>query len=83
MIIKKDILVLGIGPPQGLEHTLTAEKMYFINLTVIEKKFCLSLHYNGANNYLFVNGTEIYKFKTKDSEIVASPLFLGNISKDG
>ena len=40
------------------------------------------LHYNGANNYLFVNGTEIDKFKTKDSEIVTSPLCLGNISKD-
>ena len=46
------------------------------------KKFWLSLHYNGANSYLFVNGTEIYKFKAKDSEIVASPLCLGNISKD-
>ena len=46
------------------------------------KIFCFSLHYNGANSYLFVNGTEIYKFKTKDSEIVASQLFLGNISKD-
>ena len=42
----------------------------------------LSLHYNGANSYLFVNGTEIFKFKAKDSEIVASPLCLGNISKD-
>ena len=40
------------------------------------------MHYNGANSYLFVNGTEIYKFKAKDSEIVASPLCLGNISKD-
>ena len=39
------------------------------------------MHYNGANNYLFVNGTEIYKFKAKDSEIVATPLCLGNISK--
>ena len=47
-----------------------------------KKKFCLSLHYNGANSYLFVNGTEIYKFKAKDSEIVASPLCLGKISKD-
>ena len=45
-------------------------------------KFCLSLHYNGANSYLFVNGTEIFKFKAKDSEIVATPLCLGNISKD-
>ena len=42
----------------------------------------MSLHYNGASSYLFVNGTEIHKFKAKDSEIVASPLCLGNISKD-
>ena len=79
---KKDILVLGRGPTQGLESALTAEKMYSINFTVTKKKFCLSLHYNGANSYLFVNGTEIYKFKAKDSEIVASLLCLGNISKD-
>ena len=40
------------------------------------------MHYNGANSYWFVNGTEIIKFKGKDSNIVASPLYLGNISKD-
>ena len=40
------------------------------------------MHYNGAHSYLFVNGTEIYKFKVKDSEIVASPICLGNISKN-
>ena len=40
------------------------------------------MHYNGASSYLFVNGKEIIKFKAKDSEIVASPLCLGNISKD-
>ena len=79
---KKDILVLGKGPTQGLEHTLTAEKMYSVNFTVTRKKFCLSVHYNRANSYLFVNSAEIYKFKTKDSEIVASPSCLGNISKD-
>ena len=79
---KKDVLVLGRGPTQGLESTLTAEKMYSINFTVTEGKFCLSLHYNGANSYLFVNGTEIPKFKVKDYEIVASPLCVGNISKD-
>ena len=56
--------------------------MYSVNFTVTKKKFCLSLRYNGANNYLFVNGAEIYKFKAKDSEIVATPLWLGNISKD-
>ena len=79
---KKDILVLGIGPTQGLEHTLTAEKMYWINFTVTKRKFCLSLHYNGSNSYLFVNGTEIYKFKAKESETVLTPLCLRNISKD-
>ena len=56
--------------------------MHSINFTVTKNKFCLILHYNGANSYLFVNGTEIYQFKAKDSEIVASPLCLGNISKD-
>ena len=82
MIIKKDILVLGRGPTQELESTLIAEKIYSINFTVTQKRFYLSLHYNGANSYLFVNDTEIYKFKAKDSEIVASPLCLGDISKD-
>ena len=56
--------------------------MYSINFTVTRKKFFLNLHYNVVNSYLFVNGTEIYKFKVKDSEIVASLLCLGNISKD-
>ena len=79
---KKDILILGKGPTQGLEHTLSAEKIYSINFTVTKKKFCLSLRYSGANSYLFVNGTEIYRFNAKDSEIVTTPLCLGNISKD-
>ena len=82
LIIKKDILALGKGPTQGLEHTLTAEKMYLINFTVTRKVFCLSSHYNGANSYLYVNGTEMVKFKAKDSQIVAPQLCLGNISKD-
>ena len=56
--------------------------MYSINFTVTKKKFCLSLHYNRVNNYLFVNDTEIQKFKAKESEILAPPLCLGNISKD-
>ena len=79
----KDILILGIGPTQGLcEHSLTTEKMYSINFTFTNVRFYLSLHYNGAISYLFVNGIEIYKFKAKFSEIVASPLCLRNISKD-
>ena len=58
---KKGILILGKDPTQGLEHTLTAGKMYSINFTENNKKFCLSLHCNGTNSYLFVNGTEIIK----------------------
>ena len=53
---KKYILILGKGPMQGLEHTLSAEKMYSINFTERNKKFSLSLHYNGENCYLFVYG---------------------------
>ena len=60
--------------------------MYSINFTKINTKFCLSLHYNGASNYLFVTGiclfgTEIYKFEAKDSEIAPNNLSLGNVSK--
>ena len=79
---KKDILIPGKGPTQGLVHTLRAEKMYSINFTKKNTKFCLSLHYNAANSYLFVNGMEIIKFKAKDSEIIPYSLCLGNISKD-
>ena len=76
---KKVISVLGKGPTQGLEYTLTAEKMYLINFTVTKNKSCLSLHYNGGNSCLFVNDTEFYRFKAKDSEFVASQLCLGNM----
>ena len=56
--------------------------MYSVNFTKLDKTICISLHYNGANSYLFVNGTEVIKFKAKYSEIVATPLCLGNISKN-
>ena len=56
--------------------------MYSINFTKDNTKFCLSLHYNGANSYLFLNGTEIHKFKAKDSMIAPNNLCLGNVSKD-
>ena len=80
---KKDILILGKGPTQGLEYKLSAEKMYAINFTEHNKKFCLSLHYNGANSYLFVNGKGFHNFKAKDSEIATTPFCLGNIQKTG
>ena len=79
----KDILILGLGPTFGLgEKALSAEKMFSISFTKVNRKFCLSLHYNGANSYLFVNGTEIYKFTAKDSMIIPNNLCLGNVSKD-
>ena len=70
---RKDILIFGKGPAQGLEHTLSSEKMYSINFTNFT---------NGANNYLFVSGKKIYKFTAKDLEINSYELSLGNISKD-
>ena len=67
---KKDILILEKVPTQGLELTLSLKRKY------------KSLHQNGANRYLFVNGTKSYKFKAKDSEIVPYSLCLGNILKN-
>ena len=71
---KKYILILCKGSTQGLQHTSTAEKLYSINVFKHKTKFYLSFHYNGGKSYLFVNGTEIIKFKEKDSEIAAYPL---------
>ena len=80
---KKDILIIGIGPTQGLHNaTFTAEKEYAVNFSKQQKKFCLSLHYHGVNSYLFVNGAEIYKFKPNNSEINVTQLCFGNVSKD-
>ena len=56
----KDILILGNGPIQGLNHTLTAETRYWINFTKTGVKFCLNLTYKGSNSFLFVNVTKIY-----------------------
>ena len=79
----KKTLILDEGFTQRLEDTtLYAEKRYPINFSATKTRFCLSLHYNGANSCLFVNGIEIIKFKAKDSEIVVNTLRLGNISED-
>ena len=59
-----------------------AEKIYSQNFTAVYKKFVLSLHYNGDNSYLFVNGKQELKFKAKDDQIVKETLCLGNISDD-
>ena len=75
LIIKKDILFLGKGPTQALQHTLPVENFSQSKNT----GFCLSLNYNRANSNLFVSGTEITKFKAKDSEIKPYHLCLGDI----
>ena len=73
---KKYILILGEALTQGLDDvTLTAEKKYSINFTMARQ---IMGHYNGENNYLFLNSKEFSNFKAKDSEIVATPLSLGN-----
>ena len=79
---KKNILILGKVPSQGLEHTLSAEKLYSINFTEKNKKICLSLGYNKQNSYFLVNDTEIIKFKSKDPKILPYPLCLRNISRE-
>ena len=62
----KHFLILGERPTQGLDDTtLTAEAIYPINFTQPNKRFVLSLHYNGTNSFLFVNAKKIYHFKTK------------------
>ena len=58
------------------------KKIYKHNFTTPNKKFVLSLHCNGDNSYLFVNGGEELKFKTKNSEIQKNLLYVGNISSD-
>ena len=66
----KYIWILGEGPTQGLDdNTLTIDAIYPINFTQPNKRFVLSLHYNGSNSFLFVNSTKIYQFKAKKSEI--------------
>ena len=62
---KNNFLVLGEGPTYGINGGFgSREKMFSIDFSKTNTKFCLSLHYNVDNSYLFVNGKEIFKFKT-------------------
>ena len=63
----KDILILREALTQTLDDTrLTAEVRYPIDFTQPNKRFVLSLHYNGRNSSLFVNATKMYPFKAKN-----------------
>ena len=77
----QNILILGHGLTQkGNNTTIYAKKMYSPNFSAENKIFYLSLHYNGDNSYLFVNGKEVTKFKANKSDIKANQLNLGSIS---
>ena len=78
-----NIYVMGKDHIQKInDTTIYAEKMFYKNFTDPGKKFILSLHYNGDNSYLFVNGREELKFKTKTDQIINKNLYLGNLSHD-
>ena len=61
------------------DTTIYAEKMFYRNFTEPGKKFILSLHYNGDNSCLFVNGREELKFKRKTDQIINKNLCVGNL----
>ena len=76
-----NVYVMGGLFVQGINDTsLYAEKIYSQNFTHSSKKFILSLHYNGDDSYLFVNGAQELKFKAKDDQIISKGLCLGNLS---
>ena len=78
-----NIYVIGKDCIQKINDTIIyAEKMFYRNFTDQGKKFILSLHYNGDNSYLFVNGREELKFKTKIDQIINKNLCLGTLSHD-
>ena len=78
----KDVLVLGRSLTQKIDDTtIYAEKMYSPNFTFANKTFCMSLHYNGDDSYLFINGKKVIKSNAKKQRVVEK-LSLGNISAD-
>ena len=62
------------------DTTIYAGKMYYRNFTYLGKNFMLSLHYNGDDSYLFVNGRQELKFKAKTDQLVKEKLCIGNLS---
>ena len=76
-----NIYVMGDGPTQGIhDTTLYVEKNYWRNFTDPGKKFVLSLHYNGDDCYLFINGRQELKFKAKTDQLVREKLCIRNLS---
>ena len=64
---KNNFLILGEGSTFGINGKVDSpDKKFSINFTKANTKFCLSLHYNADNSYLFVNGKELFKFKANN-----------------
>ena len=77
---KKDILILGKRPTQGLHNTtVTAEDKYPINFIESEKRLVLSLQYNGSSIYLFLMLQKYINSKQEISKIKPFPFSLGNV----
>ena len=75
------IYLMGTGLTQGInDTTIYAEKNFYRNFTDFGKKILLSLHYNGDNSYLFVNGRQELKFKAKTDQLVKEKFCIGNLS---
>ena len=78
---RNSIYVMGKDYVQRInDTTIYAEKMYYRNFTDLGHKFVLSLHYNGNNSYLYVNGNRELKFKAKTDQLVKEKVYLGNLS---
>ena len=76
-------MFFGKRPTQGIGNTAKiSEAKYSINITRSGKKFCLDLHYNESNGFLYANDMKIYQFKATYSEIKPYLLCLANNSKD-
>ena len=72
---------MGEGLIQGIHDTkLYAEKSYWKNFTDPGKKYIISLHCNGDDSYLFVNGRQELKLKAKTDQLVKEKLCIGNLS---
>ena len=62
--------MLGKGPTFGINRNFGApEEKFDITFSKSNTKFCLSLHCNSHNSYLFVNGKEIFKFKADNKNV--------------
>ena len=64
-----------------MEALMHQKKKFDINFSKANTKFCLSLHFNADNSYLFVNGNEIFQLKADNKTVNFPTQFcLGSIS---